>query len=161
MDIAVDKVVAFVDQARRFDVKDAMTDPGSGSDGIDDGMTDVLLDSPEDAVAEELVGFIASLNDDERAALVALVWLGRGDFDAAEWEEALALARERREGPTARYLLGIPNVGDLADEGLALMSTEEALPDARDPEDLERAPDGLHPELDNEASGPADAAKGQ
>lgn len=161
MEIAVDKVAAFADHARRFDVKDAMTDPASGSDGIDDGMTDVLVDTPDDAVAEELIGFIAGLNEDERAALVALVWLGRGDFEASEWGEALALARERREGSTARYLLGIPNVGDLAEEGLAQMTEDELLPDARDSEDLDRAPDGLHPELDNEAAGPADASKGQ
>lgn len=154
MDIAVDKIAAFVDYARRYDVKEGVSDPDSGSNGIDDGMTDVLIDSGEDSVDIELQGFISGLNDDERANLVALVWIGRGDFAPEEWEDAVAQAIERREGSTARYLLGIPNVADLADEGLAQMTLVQDLPDARDPEERAQAPQGLHPELDEENAGP-------
>ena len=44
--------------------------------------------------------------------LVALALTGRGDFDAAQWKEAVTLARSRRTGSTADYLLGIPLLGD-------------------------------------------------
>src|SRR3546814_15793239 len=59
------------------------------------------------------------MNDDEQAELVALTWLGRGDFTADEWSEALAAARERDTGPTSAYLLGIPILADYLEEGLS------------------------------------------
>ena len=64
------------------------------------------------------------MNDDERADLIALVYIGRGDMEPEEWDEAVRLAREREadsETSTADYLLGIPNLGDLLDEGLSAM----------------------------------------
>lgn len=148
MDIAATKVAEFVDLARRFDVKDAAPDGASGSNGLDDGMTDVLLDGPEDAIGQELAGFIAGLNEDERAELVALVWVGRGDFEPEEWTDAVKMARQRREGPTSRYLLGIPNVADLAAEGLAEVEDRQQVGAVRTPEVLAAAPDPLHPEQD-------------
>lgn len=140
MDIAVDKVAQFIDRVRAFDGKEGVTDLDTGSNAVDDGMTDVLTDTPEDPTEEELRAFIAALNQDERATLVALVWLGRGDYDAGEWAEALATARDRSGPPTWRYLLGIPNVGDLVDEGLAMMTEEEDLPPARDDAQIRGAP---------------------
>lgn len=119
MDIALDKVCELILRARAVDVKDGMTDADSGSNPIDDGSTDVLTDAPGDSTEEQIREFIAGLNDDERHDLVAITWIGRGDFEAEEWSEALSTARDREQGSTADYLLGIPNLGDLLDEGLA------------------------------------------
>ncbi len=54
----------------------------------------------------------------------ALVWIGRGDYDPAEWPDVVRAARERETtagNDTADYLLGIPNLADLLDEGLAAL----------------------------------------
>lgn len=72
----------------------------------------------QDLTAEELRELIADLNVDEAADLVALVWVGRGDYDAAEWEDAVAAARERANKRTATYLLGMPMLADYLEEGL-------------------------------------------
>ena len=67
---------------------------------------------------------IAGLNDDERADLIALVYIGRGDMEPEEWGDAVRLAKEREKSSavsTADWLIGIPNLGDLLDEGLAAM----------------------------------------
>lgn len=72
----------------------------------------------QDLTAEELRELIADLNVDEAADLVALVWVGRGDYDAAEWEDAVAAARERANRRTATYLLGLPMLADYLEEGL-------------------------------------------
>jgi Protein of unknown function (DUF3775) len=67
---------------------------------------------------------IAGLNDDERADLIALVYIGRGDMEPEEWGAAVRLAREREEASsasTADWLIGIPNLADLLDEGLNAM----------------------------------------
>jgi hypothetical protein len=64
---------------------------------------------------------IDDLNEDERIDLIALVWVGRGDFDRAEWPEARGLARERQEKKASDYLLGMPTLSDYLEEGLATL----------------------------------------
>lgn len=121
MDIALDKVCELILRAREIDGKEGITDPDSGSNPIDDGSTDVLTSDGGDSTEEQVREFMAGLNDDERHDLVAITWIGRGDFDADEWSEALQTARDRDNQPTADYLLGLPNLGDLLDEGLAAL----------------------------------------
>jgi len=53
--------------------------------------------------------------------LWALVWIGRGDFTADEWEGALEAARDADNGRTSAYLLGTPNLGDELEEGMAAL----------------------------------------
>ncbi|MET0745066.1 MAG: DUF3775 domain-containing protein [Microvirga sp.] len=121
MDIALDTVCELIIRARAIDVKEGITDPDSGSNPTDDGSIDSLADGSDDATEEEVREVIAGLNDDERADLIALVYIGRGDLEPEEWGAAVRLAREREEvssASTADWLLGIPNLGDLLDEGL-------------------------------------------
>jgi hypothetical protein len=124
MDIALDKVCDFIARAKAIDVKEGMTDPDSGSNPIDDRGVDALTANPDDATEQELRDVIAGLNDDERADLIALVYIGRGDMEPEEWGAAVRLAKEREASSalgTADWLIGIPNLGDLLDEGLAAM----------------------------------------
>ena len=121
MDIATDKVCALILWARELDGKEGITDPDSGSNPTDDGSIDVLTASTGDGTEEQVREFIEGLNDDERHDLVAITWIGRGDFEAEDWAEALRMARERESLPTADYLLGLPNLGDLLEEGLAAL----------------------------------------
>jgi hypothetical protein len=124
MDIALDKVCEIILRARAIDVKEGDTDPGSGSNPTDDGSIDMLIASPDDATEEEMREVIAGLNEDERHDLIALVYIGRGDLEPEEWSGAVRLAREREDAMSisaADWLLGIPNLGDLLDEGLAAM----------------------------------------
>ena len=124
MDIALDKVCDLIIRARAIDVKEGVTDPASGSNPIDDGNLDSLMASPDDATEEELRDVIAGLNEDERADLIALVYIGRGDMEPEEWGDAVRLAKEREDAMSisaADWLIGIPNLGDLLDEGLAAM----------------------------------------
>jgi hypothetical protein len=72
----------------------------------------------ENLVAEELRQLLDDLNVDEAAELIALMWIGRGDYDGAEWNEALAEARQRDLRRTTAYLLGMPMLGDWLEEGL-------------------------------------------
>ena len=95
MDIAVDKITEINLRVRALDVKEGATDPDSGSNPIDDGSTDVLVSGTDDATEEELRGMIGALNDDERADLLAVLYIGRGDMEAEEWTEAVRFARER------------------------------------------------------------------
>lgn len=124
MDIALDKVCDLILRVRAYDGQEEDTDPDSGSNPTDDGNIDVLEMSGDDPTEEEIREMIGGLNDDERTDLIALVYIGRGDMEPEEWDEAVRLARER-EGSgslsSADYLLGIPNLADLWDEGLSAL----------------------------------------
>jgi hypothetical protein len=66
----------------------------------------------------ELKTTIDDLEPDQQMNLVGLMWLGRGDYAAAEWERALADARERWNARTAEYLIGTPLLADYLAAGL-------------------------------------------
>ena len=73
----------------------------------------------EDLTGEELRQLIDDLNVDEAAELVALAWIGRGDYDAVEFKVAAENARNSATQKTSKYLLGMPMLGDWLEEGLA------------------------------------------
>ena len=117
--LETDKVCFIIVKAREFDAQEEVMDPDYASDAVDDKFVQVLEAYRDDPTFEEIKSFIESMNEDELAELVALAWLGRGDFGAEEWPEAVALAKERHQGSTATYLLGMPMLGDYLEEGLA------------------------------------------
>jgi len=114
-----DKVCHVIAKARVFDAKEGVSDPDSGSNAADDGMTDILEDNADDATYDELTEFIRSMDEEEQVALVALAWVGRGTYDAKEWTDALNEARTQHNRRTAEYLTGLPLLGDYLEEGLA------------------------------------------
>ena len=114
-----EKVCHVIVKARQFDVKEEVSDPNSGSNASDDGMTDVLEDVPNDPTLRELKAFIRALDEDEQVWLVALAWIGRGTYDAKQCNEALKIARDEHNPRTAEYLLGRPLLGYYLEEGLA------------------------------------------
>lgn len=110
---------------RGLEAKVSEVDADAGSNPIDDGMVDAMQDSG-DLSRRELRQQIRSLNDRQQAELVALMWIGRGDMPAEEWESAVAMARERKDTPTQDYLLGEPLLAEFLSEGLEQIET--ALP---------------------------------
>ena len=119
LDISEDKLAFIIEKAREFDVKESDSDPDSGSNANDDGNIDVLESKPGDATREELAGAIRELNDDERAELIALAWLGRGTYDIGEWSEAVSTAKSEHGKRAAEYLIGLPLLGDYLEDGMA------------------------------------------
>jgi len=116
--ISAEKVGFLIEKTREYDVKEAASDPDSGSNGADDNMIDVLDDNGDDPVAREIIGFINAMSEDEQVDLVALMRLGRGDGSIEEWSELRREAADGRNGRTASYLLGEPLVSDYLAEGL-------------------------------------------
>jgi len=106
-------------RAREFDEKVEDTDPDSGSNASDDGAVDVLEDNPDDTTEAELTAAVRRLNDDELRDLIALIWIGRGDFSAEEWDDARNAASDIGRERAPRYVRGIPLVSDYLEEGLS------------------------------------------
>jgi hypothetical protein len=119
LSISPEKVCYIIVKAREFDAKVEPVEPDPGSNPADSGEREVLEDYDDDATLTELQTAIDDLNDDEIIDLIALAWLGRGDFAKDSWEEAKALARERHRHHSWPYLIGMPALGDYLEEGLA------------------------------------------
>jgi Protein of unknown function (DUF3775) len=121
LQISPEKVCFVVIKAREFDVKDAVTEPDPGSNPSDDQMAAVLEDHADDPVVEELSSFIGAMSEDEQIDLVAIAWLGRGDYTADDWPSVREEAARAHNQRTAAYLLGMPMLGDFLEEGLSLL----------------------------------------
>ena len=118
LSISPEKVCYLILKAREFDVKDVVTDPGSGSNAVDEAMLSVLEDHGDDPTYREIRAFINALNEDEQVDLVALTWLGRSDATIDEWDDLRAEAARAHNRRTASYLLGMPLLPDHLEDAL-------------------------------------------
>jgi hypothetical protein len=87
----------------------------AGETHAHDGLAE---EEEEDLTSRELRELIRGLNVDEAAELIALMWLGRGDYESSEWSLAVSEAAARGNRRTSDYLLGMPMLGDWLEEGL-------------------------------------------
>ncbi|WP_439110161.1 DUF3775 domain-containing protein [Lentibacter sp.] len=87
----------------------------------------IILMSRELGRAEvELAGFFETLREEELVDLVALMWIGRGSFEAEELAEARATAVAEATVPTPDYLLGTPHLSDHLENGLEALGLSAA-----------------------------------
>jgi Protein of unknown function (DUF3775) len=114
LNISPRKIAHIIVRAREFDVKVGRWDgPGDSAD------SDTILESrSSDATEGELRSFIRNLNDEEKASLVAVMWIGRDTFSADDLEEAKRTAAEEATTPTENYLLGEPMLADHLADGM-------------------------------------------
>ena len=70
---------------------------------------------------EQFDGLIEGMNVDQQLDLVALVWIGRGDFEPEEWDEARRTASEEATLTTAEYLKGVDHLAEHLEAGLEAM----------------------------------------
>ncbi len=78
----------------------------------------VLMARDLDRAEAELRAFIDRLTEEEQASLVAVMWIGRGTFEAEEFDEARRTAYEEATTPCADYLIGTPHLSDHLENGL-------------------------------------------
>ncbi len=100
------------------DLANAVQEAEEAALGDDDDDEDLDDDEDEEISEEMLTDFIDELNEEQQVALIALAWVGRGDYEPEEWEEAVKLATERNaKGDASTYLAGLEGLGDLLSEG--------------------------------------------
>ncbi len=116
--ISLEDVCRIVLRAREYDAQVPAVDPDDSSNMADDKAVDVLEDSSNTSVEEELQSMLEDLNEDEQAELYALMMVGAGDYEAADWDDALtAAAEEVSDIPEA--LMRTPMLASLLETGLA------------------------------------------
>jgi hypothetical protein len=117
LNISLEKICFVIAKARELDVKVEPEELDDASD--EDMMQRILEDYADDPTFEELRSFLTDQSDDELKELLALTWLGRGDFTIDEWRSGLSQVRDVRSYHTADYLLGTPLLADFLEEGLS------------------------------------------
>lgn len=70
---------------------------------------------------DQFDGLIEGLNEDQQLDLVALAWIGRGDFDPEDWDEARQTAQEEAMLSVAEYLKGVDHLAEHLEAGLEAM----------------------------------------
>ena len=120
LDINPETICFIIAKAHEFHAKEEVVITETPLSPGDDWALQILADHDDDPTLQELQAVIEDLEPDQQVQLVALMWLGRGDFDIEEWNTALAEARSNRNARTASYLLGTPLVADYLQEGLSL-----------------------------------------
>ena len=113
-------------RAREMEAQVPAQDPdedASNVDDIDDEGEDqalsVLSDELNSGVEEEMRAALDDLADDQLAEALALAWVGRGTFDATEWEDAWAEANDTDPESAMDELIDMPLLASYWEAGLA------------------------------------------
>lgn len=119
LSVSTEQVCFIIAKARQFEVKDVPSVPDPGSNASDDRMISVLEARGNDPAAREIRAFVNAMDEDQQIELVALTWVGRGDYEIAEWPEARAQAAAAHNDRTADYLLGLPLLSEFLEDALS------------------------------------------
>lgn len=121
LELNPETVCFLISKAKEFHAKEEVVMPEEPSSPSDDWARQVLADHADDFSYQEFKAAVNDLELDQQAALVALMWLGRGDYSEEQWNAACSDATARWTPRTAEYLMATPLVADYLEEGLALL----------------------------------------
>lgn len=132
LEIAPEHVEFIILKARAFEAAVSPVEPGGepepGLAPPDDEEAGIVEALPGDQTADELREAIAGLSGEAAIDLLALFWVGSGDFSREEWAEARAQAAEQIGEQVSdtlpAYLMGEADLGDMLEEGLNTLGYE-------------------------------------
>jgi hypothetical protein len=130
MNMAEKSVRNLILRAKAYDGKEQIEDFQSDPDSAETDFVESLLTGDHDPISEEITNWIDGLDEESQTELVALYWIGRGDFEGSEFVAAVKEAQARRSAPTAGYLLGAPLLGDYLEAGLDAVIEADVYDDA-------------------------------
>jgi hypothetical protein len=120
--ISTEKVCALIEAARELAGKMPSTAGDKTTTGDDSAL--VTLEEAdgfgenEDSRRREIIEFIAGLNVEEQTDLLALILVGRGDYDAEAWDEAVAEAESRLAARDPDFMIGDAALPEYLGDGL-------------------------------------------
>ena len=113
-------------RAREFEAQVPAQDPDEAAENVDDyddegeaQSLSVLEDELNSGVEEEMRATLDDLADDQLAETLALAWVGRGTYDASEWDDAYAEASDVDPESSIDELMDMPLLASYLDAGLA------------------------------------------
>jgi len=120
LNINSETICFIIGKAREFQAKEEIVIPEVPLSSSDDWALQILADHVDDPCLREVEETVRDLEPDQQAELIALMWLGRGDYDLPEWDDAVRDAADSLGdlGAPGAYLLAHPLVADFLQDGL-------------------------------------------
>ena len=120
LSVSLEAVCRLIVRARELEaqVPGIETDEEEDPQDTDDALS-VIEDEANESVTAELTAALDDLADDQIAEVLALAWIGRGTYDASEWDEALEEANDPGGESPVDQLLEMPMLAGYLDAGLA------------------------------------------
>ena len=119
--VSTDNVCRLVALAREFHAQQAVSFPEEAANPSGDWAAQMLASHVDDSTFGEFKSIIFDLEPDQQQDVVALFWVGRGDFGVEEWDAAVELARDSWNLRTAEYLIAHPQLADELTSGLDML----------------------------------------
>jgi len=128
LETPLETICRLILRAKELDAQTVADDPDEDPEDVDDidededgegGALSVLEDGLNTGVEEEIVALLDDLAEDQLAELVTLAWVGRGTYDASEWDEAFEEANGLEVDERIDELLDMPALGSHLEAGLA------------------------------------------
>lgn len=115
-----DTVCFIISKARQFQAKEEVVITEVPYSSSDDWARQILASHIEDACVKEVKATVRDLEPDQQAELIALMWLGRGDYLLDEWSLTKQDAQDALAdiSDPGAYLLAHPMVAYYLSEGL-------------------------------------------
>jgi len=118
--VSLETVCRLIVRARELEAQVPSIENDEEEDPTDsDDPLAVLEDEANEAVEDEVRTLLEDLADDEAQEVLALAFVGRGTYDASEWDEALEAAGEESTESIVEQLLDMPMLAGYLDAGLA------------------------------------------
>jgi hypothetical protein len=116
----LDMICRIVQRARETEAQVPVTDVDPDEDEIDhDDMLSPLEEENNETVEVELLAVLDDLAEDQIVEVLALAMVGRGTYDASEWDEAIEIAGDADEAPAIDQLMEMPMLAACIEAGLA------------------------------------------
>lgn len=118
--VSIETVCRLIVRARELEaqVPSLTADEEEDVNDADDEFA-VMEDETNDTVEQELFEALDELPDDHLAEVLALALVGRGTYDASEWDEALEVANDKDSESPVDQLTEMPMLAAYLDAGLA------------------------------------------
>lgn len=124
LEINVDTISNIIKKAREIDIGDEVFNKDNMY--VSDESSQLMLAEYQDNLDYlELKNLINDLEPDQQLDVIALMYIGRGDFDKSEWESALKQASTIPQHKRADYLISKAMLADYLNEGLAIFNYAE------------------------------------
>jgi hypothetical protein len=116
--ISTEKVCDLIEAAREVAGLVPPTTGDQTTTGDDSKLVTMEENPAEDDRRRQIIEFVFGLNAAEQTDLLALIYVGRGDYDIAEWHDAVHEAADRIADGDPDYMIGDDGLPEYLGAGL-------------------------------------------
>lgn len=120
LSVSLETVCRLIIRARELEAQVPAIETDDEADPTDtDDEYAVIEDEANEAIEEEISAALDDLADDQIREVLALALIGRGTYDASEWDDALEAANDRDAEEPIEQLMEMPMLAAYLEAGLA------------------------------------------